>query len=73
MIAPILHGASKLIEALADKVDHVIIDRLNYNYANRVYREYGMEWAKESSFFIKESNVLKSGFDRLGVSAEIIF
>ncbi|MEI7636113.1 MAG: radical SAM protein [Syntrophus sp. (in: bacteria)] len=73
MIAPILPGASRLVEDLEDKVDHVFIDRVNYNYANRLYREYGMEWAKETSFFAKESNVLKSGFDRLGVSSEIIF
>lgn len=73
MIAPMLPKNSRLVEALADKVDHVRIDRVNYNYANSLYKEHNMDWAKESSFFNKESNALKSGFDRLGVSSEIIF
>jgi DNA repair photolyase len=31
MIAPILPGAEGLIKELAGKVDHVLVDRLNYH------------------------------------------
>jgi len=41
MIAPILPEAEKLIRILAGKVDYIIIDRMNYCYADRIYGEYG--------------------------------
>ena len=51
MIAPILPKAGGLIEQLPGKVDHVLIDRLNYFYANRTYQKIKMEWAKKVLFF----------------------
>lgn len=73
MIAPILPGAEGLIKELADKVDHVLVDRLNYHYANRIYRENKMEWAKEEPFFIQESDALKRGFERNGITVQALF
>ncbi len=37
MIAPLLPGSDGLLEELAGKVDRILIDRLNYFYANRIY------------------------------------
>jgi hypothetical protein len=51
MIAPILPGAEGLIKELVDKVDHVLVDRLNYHYANRIHLENKMEWTKETVHF----------------------
>ena len=61
MIAPLLPGADGLIEELSGKVDHVLIDRLNYFYANRIYMENNLEWAKEEPFFIQNAEELKEG------------
>jgi DNA repair photolyase len=43
MIAPVLPGAEGLAELLKGKIDYVIIDRMNYHYADWVYRKYGLE------------------------------
>ncbi len=73
MIAPILPGAAGLVNELTGKVDYVLVDRLNYHYANRLYHENKMDWAKEDPFFIQESNDLKRGFDRAGISVRVLF
>lgn len=73
MIAPVLPGAEGLIGALAGRVDHVLVDRLNYHYANRIYRENGLEWAREEPFFLQEAEALKRGFEGQGIDAEVLF
>jgi DNA repair photolyase len=73
MIAPILPGAEGLIDELPGKADHILIDRLNYGYANRIYRENRLEWAREDQFFIKEAGVLAEGFRREGISSHVLY
>ena len=51
MIAPVLPGAEGLAELLKGKIDYVLIDRMNYNYADWVYRKYGMEDKLTDDFF----------------------
>jgi DNA repair photolyase len=43
MIAPVLPGAEGLADLLKGKIDYVLIDRMNYHYADWVYRKYGLE------------------------------
>jgi DNA repair photolyase len=73
MIAPLLPGAEGLGEALAGRVDHILIDRLNYVYANRIYRENGLEWAKEEPFFLQTAEELQKGFKGKGIPAQVLF
>lgn len=73
MIAPILPGAEGLIEELPGKADHILIDRLNYAYANRVYRENRLEWARADSFFTEKAEALRQGFDRAGIPVQVVF
>jgi hypothetical protein len=73
MIAPLLPGAEKLPRELAGAVDFVLVDRLNYHYANRIYRENNMEWAIEDRFFAEKGDELKRGFEREGVPVNILF
>ncbi|MFN3395425.1 MAG: hypothetical protein ACK4Z9_01350 [Thermodesulfovibrionales bacterium] len=73
MIAPILPGCEELIELLKGKVDHVIIDRMNYHYADWVYRRHGLEWAMDDDFFTEKAEELKKGFEREGIPCEIVF
>lgn len=73
MIAPLLPGADRLIEELPGKVDYLLIDRLNYFYADRIYRENRMEWAKEEPFFVQTAEALKEGFQKKGIPVQILF
>jgi DNA repair photolyase len=73
MIAPILPGADGLIEELLGKVDHILIDRVNYFYANRIYLENKMEWAREDLFFIQTAEELKEGFRRKDIPVQVLF
>ena len=73
MIAPLLPGAEKLTGELAGAVDFVLVDRLNYHYANRIYREHNMEWAIENRFFAEKGDELKKGFEREGIPTQILF
>ena len=43
MIAPMLPGAENLAEMLKGKIDYLLIDRMNYHYADWVYRKYNLE------------------------------
>ncbi len=73
MIAPILPGAEGLINGLQGKVDQVIIDRLNYHYADWAYKKYGLEWAMEDSFFRNKADELKAAFEKEGLPCQIVF
>jgi DNA repair photolyase len=73
MIAPILPGSDGLIEELPGKVDHILIDRLNYSYANRVYRDNKMEWAKEDTFLVQQAEKLREGFIRRNIPVQALF
>jgi len=73
MIAPILPGAEGLMEELPGRVDYVLIDRLNYFYANRIYVENKMEWAKEDPFFIQTAEALREGFEEKDIPVQVLF
>lgn len=72
MIAPILPGADGLVELLKGKIDYAIIDRLNYHYADWVYRKYNLLWAKEDRFFIDMAARLKRGFEKNEIECEVV-
>ena len=60
MIAPILPGAEDLPELLAGNADSVLVDRMNYHYADWVYRKYGLERYLTEEYFDTVSALLKS-------------
>lgn len=51
MIAPVLPGAEGLAALLRGNVDYVLVDRMNYHYADRVYRKYGLEDTLTDDYF----------------------
>jgi DNA repair photolyase len=67
MIAPILPGAEDLPGILAGKVDHVILDRMNYHYGDWVYRKYGLEDKMTEAYFSRVERSLTSAFVQLGI------
>jgi hypothetical protein len=48
MIAPILPEAENLIKMLAGKVDYIIIDRMNYFHAAKIYE--GLGWKDKNTY-----------------------
>jgi len=67
MIAPILPGAEGLAEILAGKVDYVMLDRMNYHYADWVYRKYGLDDKMTDNYFCRTERALSSAFAELGI------
>ena len=60
MIAPMLPGADGLAGLLAGKADYVYIDRMNYHYADSIYRKYGLEDCLTDEFFSRTRRALAS-------------
>jgi len=73
MIAPLLPGAEDLAERLAGKVDFVLVDRMNHDYGNWVYRKYGLGEAHSDAFFRQTAGALASAFEDLGVPCRVVF
>ncbi|MGZ3648679.1 MAG: radical SAM protein [Syntrophales bacterium] len=73
MVAPILPGAEGLVSALKGKVEYVIVDRLNYHYADAAYKKYGMQWAMEDSFFSEKGEELEMAFKSEGIPCHMAF
>jgi len=49
MIAPVLPEAEELVDLLACKVHHVVIDKLNYHYADHVFKRFGLKKVEDVS------------------------
>ena len=73
MIAPLLPGAEKLPALLKGSVGHVLIDRLNYHYADAVLKKYGMQWAMQSSFFREKGEKLRKDLEKNGIPCQVLF
>ncbi|HXX82296.1 MAG TPA: radical SAM protein [Thermodesulfovibrionales bacterium] len=73
MIAPILPGAEGLVKALKGTVEYVILDRLNYHYADWAYKKYDMQWAMDDNFFSQKGGELKMAFEREGIPCQMVF
>ncbi len=73
MIAPLLPGAEELPALLAGKVDHVLIDRMNYGYGVWVYRKHGLEDCLTEGFFRGTAQRLASSFESAGIRCRVVF
>jgi DNA repair photolyase len=72
MIAPMLPGAESLAEALGGKVDYIIVDRMNYNHADWVYRKYGLDSKLTDNFFYRMGRELASACRGLGIECRVV-
>jgi len=73
MIAPLLPRALDLVVRLKGKVDHVLIDKMNYHYADWVYRKFNLENAMTSNFFNAEKRGLANALEKEGISYQLLF
>ncbi len=68
MIAPMLPGAEALPEMLAGKIDFVLVDRMNYHYADWVYRKYGLQDQMSDEYFERTGAALSAKFSKIGIN-----
>jgi DNA repair photolyase len=73
MVAPMLPGAEGLVELLKGSVDSILIDRMNYHYADRVYKQHGMQWAMDNGFFLHKGEELRTEFERTGIPCQKLY
>jgi DNA repair photolyase len=72
MIAPMLPGAEGLAALLSGKIDHVLIDRMNYRYSDWVYRKHHLEAAMSNEFFFRTTKQLASAFEIQGINCHVV-
>ena len=73
MVAPMLPGADGLVDMLKGKVDHALIDRYNYYYADWAYKKHGMKWAMDEDFFLEKGEELRAAFEKAGIPCNKLY
>jgi DNA repair photolyase len=72
MIAPMLPGAEGLADMLAGKVDSVRIDRLNYHYADWVYKRHEFQDFMQPDYFSSTGRAICTALEKRGIECEMI-
>jgi DNA repair photolyase len=72
MIAPMLPKAEGLPALLKGKVDHILIDRMNYHYGDWVYKKNKLEAAMKDDFFIKTARQISSSCENEGIDCRVL-
>lgn len=73
IIAPLLPKAEGLIAEIKSKADSVLIDKMNYHYADWVYRKHGLEYAMSPKFFEAKKTEFTIALEKEGIPYQIIF
>jgi len=73
MIAPLLPKTEGLATQLSGKVDYVLIDKMNYHYADRTYERHRLEYAMTKDFFTQKKNELANAFEKEGIPYQLLF
>ncbi len=73
MVAPLLPHSEGLPEMLKGKVDHVLIDRYNYHYADWAYKKYCMRQAMDDEFFQDKGEELQAAFEEAGIACRKLY
>jgi DNA repair photolyase len=73
MIAPMLPGAEGLADLLGDRVASVRIDRLNYHYADWVYKSHEFQDFLNPDYFTKTGAAICTALEKKGVKCEMIY
>jgi len=73
MIAPILPRAEDLIGLLAGRVDYVIVDRMNYAHANRIYSKHGWRDKNTDEYFNAVGRSITEECARLGIACRAAY
>ena len=73
MIAPLLPNAEKLVPQLEGKIDYVLVDKMNYHYADRIYKRLNLESARTNAFFTGKKKELTDMFKKRNMTFQFLF
>jgi len=73
MIAPLLPDAEKLVGLLAGKVDYVIVDRMNYHYADGIYARYGWKDKNTDRYFKSAGRKIVAECRQFGIDCQLVY
>ena len=73
MIAPLLPKTEGLAAQLSGKADYVLIDKMNYHYADRTYKRHRLEYAMTNNFFTPKKIELANAFEKEGIPYQLLF
>jgi len=73
MIAPLLPKPEGLVTQLSGKVDYVMIDKMNYYYADQIYKRHKLEYAMTNNFFDRKKIELANAFAEEGTPYQLLF
>ena len=73
MIAPLLPKTEGLAAQLSGKADYVLIDKMNYHYADRTYKRHRLEYAMTNNFFTQKKIELANAFEKEGIPYQLLF
>ncbi len=73
MIAPLLPKAEGLVPKLGGRVEYVLVDKMNYHYADWVYRRHRLEHAAKMNFFTRKKLELANAFNEKGIPYQMLF
>ncbi len=73
MIAPLLPKTEGLATQLSGKADYVLIDKMNYHYADRTYKKHRLEYAMTNNFFTEKKTELANAFEKEGIPYQLLF
>jgi len=73
MIAPMLPKAEGLAAQLSGKVDYILIDKMNYHYADWVYRKFKLDYAMTENFLSQMKTELANAFRNEEITHQFLF
>lgn len=73
MIAPVLPGAEGLVSELEGKVDYILVDRMNYTHADRLYRKHGLEDKNTTEYFMRTGELIAARCRKAGIECQVVF
>jgi DNA repair photolyase len=73
MIAPLLPKTEGLATQLSGRADYVLIDKMNYHYADRTYKKHRLEYAMTNNFFTRKKTELANAFEKEGIPYQLLF
>lgn len=73
MIAPVLPEAERLVGLLEGKVDYVVIDRMNYHYADWIYAKYGWGDKKTDGYFRMTGGMIAAECRKRGMDCRLAY
>ncbi len=73
MIAPLLPNAERLIPQLEGKTDNVLVDRMNYHYADKIYKRLNLESSRSDWFFNKKRRELTNLFKEKKMKFQFLY